>query len=108
MTATALPDWQRAYGDPVVSCQIRKSDADFQVTEQLGFELSDDGEHDYLQVEKTGANTGWTAQGLAKYAGAAMQRSALNLGDRFAHRALDTLSTRDSRFRDAGQSVAGR
>ncbi len=69
MTATALPDWQRAFGDPVVSCRIRKSDADFQVTEQLGFELSDDGEHDYLQIEKTGANTGWTAQGLAKYAG---------------------------------------
>lgn len=66
-----LPDWQRAYGEPVVSCLIRNVNADFQVNEQLGFELSGDGEHDYLQIEKDGANTSWVAGGLAKYAGIA-------------------------------------
>lgn len=69
MNGTALPDWQRAFGDPVVSAQIRITETDFQVNEQLGFELSGDGEHDYLLIEKTGANTGWTARGLARHAG---------------------------------------
>ena len=64
-----LPDWQRAFGEPVISCHIRKANADFKVSEQLGFELSGDGEHDYLQIEKDGANTAWVARGLAKYAG---------------------------------------
>jgi tRNA pseudouridine13 synthase len=63
-----LPDWQRAYGEPPASCRIRKDNADFQVNEQLGFDLSGDGEHDYLQIEKDGANTNWVARGLAKYA----------------------------------------
>lgn len=65
---TGLPDWRRAYGEPVLSCQIRKDNADFQVDEQLGFQPSGDGEHDYLQIEKDGANTSWVARGLAKFA----------------------------------------
>jgi len=68
---STLPDWQRAYGEPALSCQIREENADFQVDEQLGFELSGDGEHDYLQIEKDGANTTWVASGLAKFAGVA-------------------------------------
>ncbi len=69
MTDKLLPDWQRAFGEPVASCIIRSDNADFQVNEQLGFELSGDGEHDYLLIEKDGANTAWVAGGLAKYAG---------------------------------------
>ncbi len=69
MTDYRLPDWQRAFGEPVASCIIRSENADFQVSEQLGFELSGDGEHDYLKIEKNGANTAWVAEGLAKYAG---------------------------------------
>lgn len=34
-----------------------------------GFELSGDGEHDYLYIEKTDANTSWVARGLARHAG---------------------------------------
>lgn len=63
-----LPRWRRAHGEPLVSCQIKKDNADFQVDEQLGFELSGDGEHDYLKIEKDGANTSWVARGLAKLA----------------------------------------
>lgn len=69
MTDYRLPDWQRAFGEPVAICIIRSENADFQVNEQLGFELSGDGEHDYLKTEKDGANTAWVAEGLARYAG---------------------------------------
>ncbi len=67
MTDHRLPDWHRAYGEPVISCQIRKDNADFQVNELLAYELSGDGEHDYLQIEKDGANTAWVARGLAEF-----------------------------------------
>ncbi len=64
-----LPDWHRACGEPLASCRIRQENADFQVNEQLGFELSGDGEHDDLRIEKHGANTSWVARGLARVAG---------------------------------------
>jgi tRNA pseudouridine13 synthase len=69
VTHTPLPNWHRAYGVPLASSRIRQSNADFQVDEQLGFELSGDGEHDYLKIEKDGANTSWVASGLARFAG---------------------------------------
>lgn len=59
----------RAHGLPVVSAIIRQSPADFEVVEELGFTPSGDGEHDYLYVEKTGANTAWVARRLARLAG---------------------------------------
>ncbi len=64
-----LPDWARAHGDPLFKAAIRTTVEDFQVTEQLGWALSGDGEHDYLWVEKTGANTEWVARQLASFAG---------------------------------------
>lgn len=63
-----LPDWSRAYGAPLFSAQLRYRPDDFQVTEELGWHLSDDGEHDYLFIEKVGANTQWVAKQLAQYA----------------------------------------
>ena len=63
-----LPDWSRAHGSPLFNTQLRHRPEDFQVTEELGWELSDDGEHDYLFVEKIGANTQWVAKQLAQYA----------------------------------------
>ena len=47
---------------------IRTTPQDFQVTEELGFEFTGDGEHDYLWIEKTGANTEWVARQLARFA----------------------------------------
>jgi len=64
----SLPAWTRAYGSPLFAATIRTTPADFDVTEELGFELSGDGEHDYLYVEKTGTNTEWLARQLAGYA----------------------------------------
>lgn len=70
-TNSPLPDWQRAFGSPLFQGLIRQSPSDFQVTEVLGFTPSGDGEHDYLWVEKTAANTVWVARSLAKHAGVA-------------------------------------
>lgn len=63
-----LPDWARAHGAPLFSAVIRSKADDFDVTEELGFEFSGDGEHDYLFVEKTNANTEWVSRQLAQYA----------------------------------------
>jgi tRNA pseudouridine13 synthase len=48
---------------------IRTSPADFQVSEHLGWDFTADGEHDYLWLQKTSANTEWVARQLARHAG---------------------------------------
>jgi len=63
-----LPDWARAHGLPLFDVKIRVRPEDFRVTELLGFELDGDGEHDYLEIEKTHANTEWVARQLARHA----------------------------------------
>lgn len=68
-----LPNWQRAHGGPFVAARARSFVEDFQVTELLGFELSNDGEHDFLRVEKSNANTLWVARGLARQAGVSVR-----------------------------------
>ena len=47
---------------------IRTSPADFEVEEQLGFELEGQGEHLWLWIEKEGVNTAWVAENLARFA----------------------------------------
>lgn len=64
-----LPDWARALGSTLFVCQLRTTASDFVVNEQLDIEFSDDGEHDWLLVEKTGANTQWVTEQLAQHAG---------------------------------------
>ena len=63
-----LPDWARAYGLPQFAATIRSTPADFDVTEELGYEFDGEGEHDYLFVEKTGTNTEWLSRQLASHA----------------------------------------
>ncbi|NNC77863.1 MAG: tRNA pseudouridine(13) synthase TruD [Woeseiaceae bacterium] len=62
-------DLARAFGRPLLNAEIRRSPDDFQVTEELGFAPSGDGEHDVLWVRKSGANTQWVARQLARHAG---------------------------------------
>jgi len=64
-----LPNWARALGPTLYAACIRESPADFVVTEILTIDFKDDGEHDWLWVEKTGANTQWVAGRLAAHAG---------------------------------------
>lgn len=61
----------RVFGAPVCDAAIRCSPEDFLVAEELGFLPSGDGEHDFLDVRKTGANTAWVARALARAAGVA-------------------------------------
>lgn len=69
----ALPDWTRAYGAHVCQGQIKQTCSDFVVTERQAFSCSGDGEHDFLWIEKTGANTTWVARALARHAGVAVR-----------------------------------
>jgi len=68
-TEPSLTDWARACGSPVFAGQIRQTPEDFRVDEESGFAFSGDGEHDYLRIEKRGANTEWVARALARHAG---------------------------------------
>ncbi|HEU4665444.1 MAG TPA: tRNA pseudouridine(13) synthase TruD [Dokdonella sp.] len=60
-----------AHGGPPASGVLRAEPADFRVDEVLGFEPSGSGEHAFVVVEKTGANTEWVARELARAAGVA-------------------------------------
>ena len=64
----SLPDWARACGAPLFAAAIRTKPSDFHVSETLGWDFSSDGEHDYLWLQKTSANTEWVARQLARHA----------------------------------------
>jgi len=66
---SALPEWSRAHGSSLIRGLVKQTPADFEVVENLGFALTGDGEHDYLWIEKSGANTTWVARSLAQHAG---------------------------------------
>ncbi len=72
-TSHPLPDWQRAHGSPLLQGLIKQSTSEFIVTESLAYDFTGDGEHDYLWIEKEGANTTWVARGLARHAGIALR-----------------------------------
>ncbi len=65
-------NWAYAYGIPECRGQLRGGpefvNADFQVTEDLGFEPTGEGEHCYIYLEKDGDNTQWAAKQLARAA----------------------------------------
>ena len=54
---------------PLIKAEIRRYPSDFEVAELFAESFSGDGEHAYLWVEKSGANTDWTATQLARFAG---------------------------------------
>ncbi len=64
-----IPSWPRAWGDPVGSALVRTCPEDFEVAEELGFELSGDGEHTFLYLEKRQLNTMELARRLASLSG---------------------------------------
>lgn len=65
--------WAFAHGTPCAYGIVRAVPADFQVTEQLGFDLEGVGEHVYLYIQKIGENTEWIASQLAKFTQARKQ-----------------------------------
>ena len=51
-----------------MSATIRQQPEDFQVIEQLGYELEGDGDHQWVLLEKTNMNTDMLARDIAKFA----------------------------------------
>ena len=66
-----LDDLPYAYGLPPGQGMIRQNPEDFIVQEQLGFTPSGEGEHVFLQIEKSGENTDFVVGQLARFAGVA-------------------------------------
>jgi tRNA pseudouridine13 synthase len=62
-------DFPRAYGAPVTRATIKATDKDFQVDEVPGYVCTGEGEHCLLRVRKSGANTVWVAEQIARFAG---------------------------------------
>lgn len=74
-----------AHGGPVARGVLRAEPADFRVEEVLGFEPDGSGEHAFVWIEKTGANTDWVARRLAQAVGVApMAVGYAGLKDRHA------------------------
>lgn len=62
-------DFPRALGPVCGKALFRRQCEDFEVDEILGFELSGEGEHLYLQICKVNENTRWVAHLLADHFG---------------------------------------
>ncbi|VAW98863.1 tRNA pseudouridine(13) synthase [hydrothermal vent metagenome] len=56
-----------AYSPALGKGILKKIPDDFIVTETLSFPFSDEGEHAYLKIRKTGQNTQWVCQRLARH-----------------------------------------
>jgi tRNA pseudouridine13 synthase len=63
------PNLPFAYGQPCAQAKLKSQPADFIVEEQIAFDLTGQGEHLWVWLEKQGENTDWAAQQLAKWAG---------------------------------------
>lgn len=61
-------DFNFLYGKPKSSGVFKQRCEDFVVTEDLGFELTGEGEHVCLWIQKIGENTQYLARQLAKFA----------------------------------------
>ncbi|MFN5512545.1 MAG: tRNA pseudouridine(13) synthase TruD, partial [Burkholderiales bacterium] len=66
---TTLPQWPHAYPASGASATLKGLNEDFIVTEQPLQLPCGEGEHLWLDVEKSGANTAFVAQQLAQAAG---------------------------------------
>lgn len=60
--------WAQPTAAPISSARFKQSVADFQVDELLDIELSGAGEHLWLLIKKSGMNTSFVADQLAKWA----------------------------------------
>ena len=80
-----LPELTYLHGKPQSSGLLRSQKSDFKVFEQLPFLPIGEGEHLFIYIRKTGANTVFVARELAKYFKVKEQLvSYAGLKDRFA------------------------
>lgn len=66
-------DLAYAFGKPEASGTIKTLPEDFRVDEHLGFELSGEGEHLFLRIEKRGLNTEEVAKALSRSLGKSLR-----------------------------------
>lgn len=59
--------WAYLHGGPLFNGTIKAELCDFKVFETLSFDPSNSGEHTLIHIEKTGLNTAFVAEALAKY-----------------------------------------
>ena len=62
-----LPELSYLYGKPESTGLLRSEMSDFKVFEVLPYQPNGEGEHLYIHIRKTGANTVFVARELAKY-----------------------------------------
>jgi len=83
--SSALPEWCVAYGSAQSEGLIRQTAEDFIVNEIQSFELSGEGEHAFLQIEKCNENTDYVMRQLARLSGVRQRDvSCAGLKDRHA------------------------
>ena len=66
-TKSLLPSFSYLYGKPVSTGLLRSKKSDFKVFEQIPFVPCGEGEHLFIHIRKTGANTAFVAKQLAQY-----------------------------------------
>lgn len=64
---SALPTFAYLYGKPASSGLLRSQKTDFKVFERIPFVPCGEGEHLFIHIRKTGANTAFVAKQLAQY-----------------------------------------
>ena len=64
---SSLPEFSYLYGKPKSTGLLRQHRSDFKVFEQIPFEPCGEGEHLFIHIRKTGANTAFVAKQLAHY-----------------------------------------
>lgn len=62
-----IPQWHFAYSKPTSLALIKHYPEDFIVEERLGYDLSGEGEHVYLFIEKKGLNTEQVVKALSRH-----------------------------------------
>lgn len=68
LSQTQCYEWQRLHGDPLGSATFKSRPKDFVVEETLRFELSGEGAHHYLYIEKQNINTDIVVKKLMRFA----------------------------------------
>lgn len=61
--------WEYLLAQPTATALFKVQPEDFVVTEDLGYDLTGEGEHLFLWVEKKNLNTAYVAEALAKFTG---------------------------------------
>jgi len=81
----SFSDLAFAHGKPKTKGRLKVLNTDFRVDEIMPIQMTGEGEHLWLKIEKDGSNTDWVAQQLAKFAGVkSMAVSYAGMKDRHA------------------------